>query len=253
MKAPERLRRIEGLIGQHEFLDLAALARELNASESTVRRDLDQLDAKGVLKRTHGGAMAVEHKAVEPSFLMRDTRQPGEKDLIGRAAAALVQDGMAIIIDGGTTAYHVVKHLGGKRIQVITNSLPVANLLSNSSNFETIITGGFIYPRLGMLLGPLAEESLAKVHVDIAFMSGGGITAEGVTNSNNLIVAAQLKMMAAASRVVFCLDHTKFGRHALSFCAPLDEVHTVITDKATPRSQVAMLQKHGIEVIVAKG
>ncbi|MBI5395453.1 MAG: DeoR/GlpR transcriptional regulator [Verrucomicrobia bacterium] len=253
MKAPERQRRIEALLGQHEFADLATLARELQASESTVRRDLDQLAAKGVLKRTHGGAMTVEHKTEELNFLVRDTRQADEKDLIGRAAAALVQDGMAVIVDGGTTTYHVAKHLGGKRIQVVTNSLPAANLFINSSSVETIVTGGFIYPRLGVLLGPVAEECLSTVHADIAIMSCGGVTPEGFTNSNNLIVAVQLKMMAVASRVVLCIDHTKFGRRALSPFAPLEKVHTVITDKATSRSQIAMLQKHGVEVIVAKG
>jgi DeoR/GlpR family transcriptional regulator of sugar metabolism len=253
VKAPERLRRIQDLIGQQEFVDLATLARELKASESTVRRDLDQLAAKGVLKRTHGGAMAVEHKVEESSFLARGTRQAGEKELIGRAAAALAQDGMAVIIDGGTTTFHAARHLAGKRIQVITNSLPVANLFSNSSLAETIVTGGFIYPRLGMLLGPVTEESLSRTHADLAIMSAGGITADGFTNSNDLIVAAQLKMIAAADRVVLCLDHTKFGRRAMSFCAPLNKLDTVITDAATPRSQLTMLQKAGIEVIVAKG
>ncbi len=104
-----------------------------------------------------------------------------------------------------------------------------------------------------MLLGPVTEGSLSKTNADLAIMSSGGITAEGFTNSNELIVAAQLKMMAAADRVVLCLDHTKFGRRAMSFCAPLNKLDTVIADAATPRSRVAMLQKQGGEVIVAKG
>lgn len=252
VKAPERFRRIAELLGQHEFLDLATLTRDLQASESTIRRDLDQLAAKGILTRTHGGAMAVEHKTDELNFVVRDTRQAEEKDMIGRAAAALVENGMSVLIDGGTTTYHVAKHLGNKRIQIITNSLPVANLFSNSSMVETIMCGGFIFPRIGVLLGPLAEETLSKLHADVAIMSAGGLTTEGITNSNNLIVAVQQKMMTAASRVVLCLDHTKFGRRALSFAAPLDKIHTVITDKDTPRDQIAMLQKQRIEVIVAR-
>jgi len=202
VKAPERLRRIEDLLGQHDFVDLATLARDLKASESTVRRDLDQLAAKGLLKRTHGGAMAIEYKSDELNFVARDTRQADEKELIARTAAGLVQDGMSVIIDGGTTTYHVAKQLSGKRIQVITNSLPVASLFGNSSAIETIVCGGFIFPRLGVLLGPLAEETLSKVHADIAIMSAGGLTDEGITNSNNLIVAIQQRMMAAAARVV---------------------------------------------------
>jgi len=252
VKAPERFRRIAELLGQHEFLDLSTLTRDLQASESTIRRDLDQLAAKGILTRTHGGAMAVEHKTDELNFVVRDTRQAEEKDMIGRAAAALVENGMSVLIDGGTTTYHVAKHLGNKRIQIITNSLPVANLFSNSSMVETIMCGGFIFPRIGVLLGPLAEETLSKLHADVAIMSAGGLTTEGITNSNNLIVAVQQKMMTAASRVVLCLDHTKFGRRALSFAAPLDKIHTVITDKDTPRDQIAMLQKQRIEVIVAR-
>lgn len=252
VKAPERFRRIAELLGQHEFLDLATLTRDLQASESTIRRDLDQLAAKGVLTRTHGGAMAVEHKTDELNFVVRDTRQAEEKDMIGRAAAALVENGMSVIIDGGTTTYHVAKYLGNKRIQIITNSLPVANQFSNSSMVETIMCGGFIFPRIGVLLGPMAEETFSKLHADVAIMSAGGLTAEGITNSNNLIVAVQQKMMTAASRVVLCLDHTKFGRRALSFAAPLDKIHTVITDKGTSRDQIAMLQKLRVEVIVAR-
>ena len=252
MKAPERFRRIEELLGQHDFVDLATLARDLQASESTVRRDLDQLAAKGLLKRTHGGAMAIEHKTDELNFVARDTRQADEKELIARTAAGLVQDGMSVIIDGGTTTYHVAKQLTSKRIQVITNSLPVANLFSNSSTIETIVCGGFIFPRLGVLLGPLAEEIFSKVHADIAIMSAGGLTDEGITNSNNLIVAIQQKMMVAASRVLLCLDHTKFGRRALSFCAPLEKIHTLVTDKSAPRDQIALLEKRGVEVLVAR-
>jgi DeoR/GlpR family transcriptional regulator of sugar metabolism len=252
VKSPERLRRIEELLGQHEFLDLATLTRDLKASESTIRRDLDQLAAKGILTRTHGGAMASEHKTDELNFVVRDTRQADEKDAIGRAAAALIEGGMTVIIDGGTTTFHVAKHLSGKRLQIITNSLPVANVFSNSSVAETIVSGGFIFPRLGVLLGPSAEETFSKMHADVAIMSAGGLTAEGITNSNNLIVAVQQKMMTAASRVILCLDHTKFGRRALSFAAPLEKIHTVITDKDTPRDQIAMLQKQRIEVIVAR-
>jgi DeoR/GlpR family transcriptional regulator of sugar metabolism len=251
VRAPERFRRIVDLLGQHDFLDLATLARDLKVSESTIRRDLDQLAAKGILTRTHGGAMVVEHKTDELNFVVRDTRQADEKDQIGRATAAMVENGMSVIIDGGTTTYHVAKHLGGKRIQIITNSLPVANQFSNSSMAEVIVCGGFIFPRIGVLLGPIAEDMLSKIHADIAIMSAGGLTAEGITNSNNLIVAVQQKMMAAASRVVLCLDHTKFKRHALSFAAPLDKIHTVVTDKGTPRDQLAMLRKHGLEVVVA--
>ena len=127
-----------------------------------------------------------------------------------------------MIIDSGTTAYHVAKHLGGKASHVITNSLPVANHFGSDNSVEVLVTGGVIYPRLGVLVGPLAVESLSGMHADVAVMSAGGITLDGITNSHALLIDIQRAMLKSAQRIIFCLDHTKFSRRSVSPLCELD-------------------------------
>ena len=125
MQAEERQFLIEQHLQKVEFASLEELSERVDVSVSTVRRDLTLLEAKGALRRTHGGARLVAPKSDEFIFTARDTHQLGEKEAIGQAAAALIQPNQGVIIDSGTTAYHVAKHLGGKASHVITNSLPV--------------------------------------------------------------------------------------------------------------------------------
>jgi DeoR family fructose operon transcriptional repressor len=114
---------------------------------------------------------------------------------------------------------------------------------------EVILSGGVIYPRLGVLVGPLAVESFSRIHADIAIMGSGGITEEGITNSHNLLIDIQKEMIRAAQKVIFCLDHTKFGRKSVSHLCELDQVDTIITDARAPQSSLEPLRQRGIEII----
>lgn len=108
-----------------------------------------------------------------------------------------------------------------------------------------------IYPRIGVLVGPLAVEAFSRMHADVAIMSSGGITLEGVTNSHALLIDIQRAMIAAAGRVILCLDHTKFGRRSVSFLCPLADIDTVVTDAGAPAGLVSELRERGLEVVVA--
>lgn len=238
---------------EREFASLDELSEALDVSVSTVRRDLDALEARGVLRRVHGGARLLNPKSDEFAFSTRDTHQLAEKEAIGRACAALVRSNQSVIIDAGTTAYHVAKHLQEKSPQIITNSLPVAQLFASSARVELVLSGGLLYPRVGVLVGPLAVESFARIHADVAIMSAGGITLEGLTNSHSLLIDTQLAMLHAAARVIFCLDHTKFNRASVAKLCSLEPVNTIVTDAAAPTSFVTQLRATGIEVIVAGG
>ncbi len=127
----------------------------------------------------------------------------------------------------------------------------MAQLLPRPPRVELVLSGGVIYPRLGVLVGPLAVEAFSKIHADVAIMSAGGITLEGLTNSHGLLIDIQLAMMRAAAKVIFCLDHTKFGRSSVATLCPLDPVDTIVTDAAAPPGLVGQLRARGIEVIVA--
>ena len=251
MSADERQKRIGEYLQKAEFASLEELSAHVGASISTVRRDLTALEASGNVKRTHGGARIVSPPSDEFAFSARDTHQLDEKEAIGRAAAALIQPNQSVIVDAGTTAYHVARHLVEKAQMVVTNSLPVANLFASASRVEVVVSGGIIYPRLGVLVGPLAVETFAKIHADVAIMSAGGITLDGVTNSHALLIDIQHQMIRGAQKIILCLDHTKFGRKSMIQLCDLDDLDTIVTDHQAPAELVAQLQAKGIEVVVA--
>ena len=251
MQSEERHKRIEEHLAKVEFASLDELSELVDASVSTVRRDLDLLESKGSLKRTHGGARLTNPKSDEFTFSSRDTHQLDEKEAIGRACAELILPNQTVIVDAGTTCFHVARHLEAKNPHIITNSLPVANHFSASNKLEVVVSGGVIYPRLGVLVGPLAVASFAHVRADLAIMSCGGITPAGVSNSHGLLIEIQRAMMHAARRIVLCVDHTKFGRQSISHLCGLNAINTLITDQTPPPEMKAALSKAGVEVIVA--
>ncbi len=252
MQAEERQAKIEAYLQKAEFASLEELARAVDASVSTVRRDVAALETAGIARRTHGGARLLQQpKSDEFVFQVRDTHQVAEKQAIGDACAALIKPGQNVIIDSGTTCFHVARRLGDKAAQIITNSLPVANHFSGSNPHEVYLTGGVLYPRLGVLVGSHAVGAFAQMHADVAILSGSGITLDGIYNSHELIVDIQRAMMKGAAKVIFCLDHTKFGRRSTFFLSDFTRVDVVVTDAGAPAELVAALRAKGIEVIVA--
>ena len=251
MQSEERQKRIEEHLQKVEFASLDELANKVGASVSTVRRDVTVLEASGSVKRTHGGARLLNLRSDEFTFAKRDTHNLEAKEAIGRACAGLIQPNQTVILDAGTTIYHVARHLEAMTPHIITNSLPVANLYAGDPRIELVVSGGVVYPRLEVLVGPLAVEAFSKIHADVAIMSGGGVTPEGITNSHGLLIDIQRAMIAAASRVIFCFDHTKLGRRSVSHLCELSSIDMVVTDSAAPAELVDSLRACGVEVIVA--
>lgn len=251
MTSEERKHRIEAYLQRVEFASLEELSQQVEASVSTVRRDLSLLEAAGNLRRTHGGARVVAPKSDEFAFSARDAHQLVEKEAIGKACAELVVPNQSVILDAGSTIYHVARHLEGKTPQIVTNSLPVANLFASANKVEVIMSGGVIYPRLGVLVGPMTVEAFSRMRADLAIMSAGGISLEGITNSHALLIDIQRAMLKAAQKVIFCLDHTKFGRQSVSPLCGLEMVDTIVTDSQAPGELVAGLRGRGVDVVVA--
>jgi DeoR family transcriptional regulator, fructose operon transcriptional repressor len=251
MQPEERQYRIAEYVQKVEFASLEEIAGQVDASVSTVRRDLTILEGSGILRRTHGGARITSPKTDEFTFSARDTHQLAEKEAIGRACAALIGPNQTVIIDAGTTVYHVARHLESKSPQIITNSLPVANLFASANKIEVVVSGGVIYPRLGVLVGPLAVEAFSKIHADVAIMSAGGITLEGITNSHGLLIDIQRAMIEGAQKVIFCFDHTKFGRKSVLPLCELDCADAIVTDSEASSELVESLRERGLNVVVA--
>jgi len=242
----QRLDLIEAFIREHKYADLHVLAKRFETSLSTIRRSLNELESAGIIRRHHGGASLLESNGSGGyDFITQDDTNAEEKHRIAERVAEEVQDGMTIMIDGGTTTYAVAKSLLHKRIVVVTNSLPIAALMNEVSASETILTGGTLYNRLGVLCGPLCESAIDEMHADLAILGCAGITEEGIWNSNALLASFQRKMIQSSAGTLFVADHSKVARRALSLGIRHGPGITIITtsDKA------GFVQKAGSQLI----
>lgn len=213
----QRLDLVEAYIREHKYADLHDLAEKFETSLSTIRRTLNDLEATGVIRRHHGGASLIENGGAGGyDFITQDDSHAEEKRRLAAAVREQVEDGMTLFIDGGTTTYAVAKALLERRLILITNSLPIAALLNEVSNCETIVTGGTLYNRLGVLCGHTCEATIEEMHADLAILGCAGITAEGVWNSNDLLAGYQRKMVQSADSTLFVADASKLGRRALA-------------------------------------
>jgi DeoR/GlpR family transcriptional regulator of sugar metabolism len=213
---------------------VADLVRELGVSDMTVRRDLEILSDRGLLEKVHGGAAALSDLAVaEPTFVAKSSRQQAEKSAIAAAAAELVEPGMAIAMSAGTTTHALARHLVDvPRITVVTNSIPVADVLHHGGRLDQtiILTGGVRTPSEA-LVGPFATAALRTVHVDLAFVGVHGMDPHsGFTCPNLLEADTDGALINAARRLVIVADHTKWGVIGISSIARLDQPDVLITD-----------------------
>jgi len=248
MLAETRRQRLLEMITRQGYATLDELVKVLSVSESTIRRDLEALDLAGSIKRTHGGAVYSGEVRSMPAFDERTSTAAAEKRAIGLAAAALLQDGDTVLLDGGTTTLEVARALIGRRVQVVTNSLPIAQLLASSQQTDLILIGGYVYPRTGVALGPLAIATMETIRVRTAVLGAGGIVPEGIYNSNSLLVETERQMMSCGQEVMIVADHTKFGRLALARLCGLDEVDQVVVDSGLSEESRAMLDAAGVPI-----
>lgn len=248
MLAETRRRLLLDLIARQGFATLDELTKALGVSESTVRRDLETLDLAGLVKRTHGGAVYSGEVRTMPALEDRVGTAALEKQAIGRVTAELVEDGESVLLDGGTTTLEVARCLAGRPVQVVTNSLPIAQLLASSPGVDLILIGGYVYPRTGVALGPLAIATMQGIRVRKAILGAGGIVAEGIYNSNLLLVETERQMMSCGQEVVLVADHNKFGRLALARLCGLGDVQRLVTDDGLTEAYRTMLESAGVKI-----
>jgi len=252
MKAAERQLRICQMFESKDFLDLETLCGELDASESSVRRDLDVLEKKIVLKRVYGGAVPVQPPGNSVfDFTVESGRFSDEKSRIGRLTAGLIEDGQTVILDGGSTVAAVAQELAAKSLHVVTNSLPIAEMLESRRNVELTLTGGYLDPRIRVMLGPLCEQMLGLIRADVVIMGIGSVSDAGFSNNNTLVVGSEQKMIEIANKLIVVADHTKFGRSAMIPVAQLEAADIVVSDIELAPEYVELLRSKGIEVLLA--
>jgi DeoR family transcriptional regulator, aga operon transcriptional repressor len=250
MLIEERRQYILALAQQHGRVLVEELSESLGISRITIRKDLDYLQAKGALQRTHGGALLPGSGALaDPSLREKEGRHSQEKQRISVAAVNLVQEGQCVLLDSGTTTTAIARALKKfSQLTIITNAVNIAAELSGT-DFEVLLTGGSLRKNSFSLVGPLAEDMLRDMHADILFLGVDGFDMEvGLTTPNLMESRVNRAMVKAASMVVAVCDSTKFNRRSLSKIVDATAIHHVITDRDLPKETAEALRSLNIKL-----
>jgi len=226
------------------------LAKKLDVSGMTIRRDLQALAERGKVIRTHGGAAMGERVSFEFDFLKRVHENQAAKAEIAAIAAAQVEDGQSVMLDSGTTTLALARQLQAKKgLTVVTTSLPIAAQLQYCPEITVLLLGGYVQTASPDLAGALTESNLESLHADVAFIGAHGIDRRGVVYQESPEVARLLtKMAAAVERVFVVADHSKLGRKALARCGRLQDWAGLITDSGADGQLVSALKRAGARV-----
>ncbi|WP_204115538.1 DeoR/GlpR family DNA-binding transcription regulator [Shimia biformata] len=255
MHEKERHRIILSAVQDRPVVTVADLCGLTGASEATVRRDIATLDELKKLRRVRGGAEAISPPqfvglAGRP-FSVNQTMNILEKEAIARAAVDLCEDGDPIIINGGTTTFQMVHPLATRRVQVFTNSFPIAEHLLKHSKNTIMLSGGAIYREQNIILSPFDNDVTRNFYAKRMFMGAQGIGPLGLMEADPLIIQAEQKLIGQADELVVLADSSKFAvRSSLVLC-PLAQIDTVITDDGISDRDAAMLEAADVKLIVA--
>lgn len=250
MFAEERYVKIVALLNEKSSIKVTELANIFNVSESTIRRDLQDMNVRGLLTRTHGGAVAAQKTNFEPTFKEKKDEQYNEKTDIGKLAASIIKDGDTIILDSGTTTIEIAKFITAKNITVITNSIDIAEELSEKEQIELIVTGGTLRTITRAMVGHITETALKNFRVDKAFIGVNGISLrEGLTTPNFIEAQTKKAMINAANKVIVVADSTKFHQVCFSVISPMDIVSTIITNDTLDHNTAKDYENTGIEIL----
>lgn len=253
-----RANRIIDLLLQKEYVSVTELTEQFQVSAATIRKDLSRLEASGLLRRTHGGAMSVEPLLYEPfrrtqSFRENEEKWVEEKRNIALVAARLIEPGEVVAFTGGTTATQVARCIrNGMEITVVTNAINIAMELSNRDHLTIFVPGGYLRGGMFSLTGPNGIASVKAMQIDRMFIGVNGIDADaGLTT----LVPEQASIHRAMIRQTACkivvADHTKIGQVYSAPVCPVDDVDMLITDSHATPQQIDSLRQRGLTIITA--
>ncbi|MGW0941874.1 DeoR/GlpR family DNA-binding transcription regulator [Streptomyces sp. NPDC002623] len=258
MFAAERRQLILEMVRANGAVSLRELARVVQTSEVTVRRDVRALEAEGLLDRRHGGAVLPGGFTRESGFPQKSHLATAEKTAIADLAANFVEEGEAIVVGAGTTTQELARRLARvPGLTVVTNSLLVAQALAHANRVEVVMTGGTLRGSNYALVGSGAEQSLQGLRVSRAFLSGSGLTAErGLSTSNMLSASVDRALVQAAAEVVVLADHTKLGTDTMFQTVPTDLITRLVTDEPPAHddraaTELQALADQGVQIAVA--
>lgn len=233
-------------------IDLCALT---DASEATIRRDIATLHVQKRLRRVRGGAEAISPPQfvglAGRTFAINETFNSKQKQAIAIAAAGLCEEGDPIIINGGTTTFQMVHPLANRRMQVFTNSFPIAEHLIKHSKNTVMLSGGVIYREQNIILSPFENDVTRNFYARRMFMGAHGIGPLGLMEADPLLIQAEQKLIGQADELIVLADSSKFNQRSSLVLCPLSKVDILITDEGISDKAAAMLESAGVELIVA--
>ncbi len=252
MFAEERQRAIAQKVRESGAVSVEDLVEAFGVSAPTIRADLARLESKGLIVRTHGGAIRSEGTLFEPSHDERTVIRHAEKQAIARAAAKLVHPGETVLLDAGTSTLELALALRDRRpLTVVTNSLANATVLMECAGMEVILIGGQVQRSRRATLGPLATRFLDGFRVDKTFLGFNGVEAEaGFTVVDFDAAEIKRRMLRCGSQSIVLADADKIGRVAFASAAPIAEADILITDDQAEPAHIARLREKGLEVRV---
>jgi DeoR family transcriptional regulator, ulaG and ulaABCDEF operon transcriptional repressor len=258
MHSAERERLILAALEPSGFVTYRQLEARLAASPATIRRDLARLDAEGRIARVHGGAKlpggereGSAMRLLGTPFDQSITQNLGPKRAIGKAAAMLVGPGEGVMIDGGTTTLQMCPHLAGLDCQVLTNSLHIVNELLPQAGTRILVPSGSVFREQNIILAAAGEDSMPRFHAPKLFMGAAAVGPQGVMQADVVLVAAERRLIDRAEQVILLVDSSKFGSSSGTIVCALGEIDMVVTDAGIDAETRAVLERAGVELIVA--
>lgn len=253
--AEERKRMILEMLQEKSKIVVPELCEFFDISPATIRNDLNEMEAAGLLRRTHGGAILNEQVTFEQTSVEKEVKHVEAKQLIARYAATLVNDGDAIALDTGTTTMELAKALMDKRrLTIVVNDIKIAALLEGMSDATIVLVGGTLKKGFHCLVGPMAIKAIKGLAVDKAFIATNGISAKnGLTTPDMYQAEAKKAMIGIANHVFLLCDSSKLGNVSFTSFADVKDIEKLIIDSRADDDALAEFRDLGVEVIKVDG
>jgi DeoR/GlpR family transcriptional regulator of sugar metabolism len=253
MLSEVRLAKLIELLNEKGSVKVSELCEMFRVTEKTIRKDLENLEQRGILKRVHGGAVLIENATSMLPIFKRRVRQQQEKTEIAAEASSLIEDGHIILLDAGSTTLEVAKLIQNRSLTAVTNDTQISSILAECGNIDLFVLGGYRRKGTYTIVGQSAINMLNELNIDIAFLGCTGIDLDrGLSIFHREEAELKKRMIRAAKRTVLLADHTKFERTALITFAKLEDIDVLVTDSRTSESVLEKIIGKGVQVIRAR-
>lgn len=261
MHERERWQIIQNMLRERGLVQVADVCAATGASAASIRRDFGKLAEQGLARRVHGALESLENTISQPetpilatrSFDVSQSHNVAAKRAIAKAAVDLCEDGEAIIINGGTTTYQMGEFLRERKLKVLTNSYPLAEILIHDSKCRVALPGGEVYREQKIIVSPFDDDAIQHYSASRMFMSAISVGPLGLVEGDPLIARAEAKLLKRADKLYVLADGSKFMTRGSLVVCPLSRIDTVITDSTAPETALEMLREAGIKVVIVEG